>query len=84
MAKQMSTVGSYEAKTHLPRLLNRVQQGEEITITRRGVPVAKLVPVDETGREEIKKAVEEIRRLRKGFTTGGMSIKEMIQQGRKY
>ena len=84
MAKQMSTVGSYEAKTHLPRLLNRVQQGEEITITRRGVPVAKLVPVDETGREKIKKAVAEIRRLHKGFTTGGMSIKEMIQQGRKY
>ncbi len=80
----MSKVGSYEAKTHLPQLLNRVQQGEEITITRRGVPIAKLVPVNRTSRKEIQEAIEEIRSLRKGFTTGGISIKEMIEQGRKY
>lgn len=84
MVGNMSKVGSYEAKTHLPQLLNRVQQGEEITITRRGVPIAKLVPVNRTSRKEIQEAIEEIRRLRKGFTTGGISIKEMIEQGRKY
>jgi prevent-host-death family protein len=39
------TVGAFEAKTHLSALLDRVERGEEVTITRRGLPVAKLVPV---------------------------------------
>jgi len=42
----MATVGSYQAKTHLPRLLGRVARGERITITRHGTPVAMLVPPD--------------------------------------
>ena len=40
----METVGAYEAKTHLPRLLDRVARGEEIRITRNGRPIARLVP----------------------------------------
>ena len=40
----MAEVGSYEAKTHLSGLLDRVERGERITITRHGVPVAVLVP----------------------------------------
>ena len=36
------TVGSYEAKTHLSALLERVARGETITITKHGVPVATL------------------------------------------
>ena len=40
----MEFVGAYEAKTHLPQLLDRVEGGETITITRHGKPVAKLVP----------------------------------------
>jgi prevent-host-death family protein len=41
-----STVGAYEAKTHLAALLDRVEQGEALTITRNGRPVARLVPVE--------------------------------------
>ena len=41
----MTEIGAYEAKTHLPQLLKRVAQGEEIIITRHGVPVARLAPV---------------------------------------
>jgi prevent-host-death family protein len=41
----MLTIGSFEAKTHLAQLLERVERGEEITITRRGRPVARLVPI---------------------------------------
>ena len=41
----MQSIGAYEAKTHLPRLLDRVVQGESLTITRHGRPVARLVPV---------------------------------------
>ena len=40
----MEIVGSFEAKTHLPQLLQRVAQGEEFTITKHGKPVARLVP----------------------------------------
>jgi prevent-host-death family protein len=44
----METVGSYEAKTHLPRLLERVERGETIIITRHGKAVARLVPATPT------------------------------------
>jgi len=83
-------VGSYEAKTHLPRLLRQVAQGEEITITRHGVPVARLVPVaTRAAAEERKKltpreAIEAIREFRKGHTLGGLSIREMIDEGRRF
>ncbi len=40
----MVTVGVQEAKTQLSRLLTRVERGEEITICRRKIPVARLVP----------------------------------------
>ena len=39
-------VGVYEAKTHLPELLSRVAHGEQVTITRHGRAVARLVPVE--------------------------------------
>ncbi|HEV2602882.1 MAG TPA: type II toxin-antitoxin system prevent-host-death family antitoxin [Microvirga sp.] len=44
----MTTVGAFEAKTHLSALLDRVERGEEVTITRHGRPVARLVPAHET------------------------------------
>jgi prevent-host-death family protein len=40
----MTTVGTFEAKTRLSALLERVELGEEITITRHGKAVARLVP----------------------------------------
>lgn len=43
-----TTVGAFEAKTHLSELLARVEAGEQVTITKHGRPVARLVPVTET------------------------------------
>ena len=80
----MITVGSYEAKTHLPALLDKVAKGEKVTITRRGVPVATLEPVGARGKQDVKKVIEEIKENRKGKTTGGMSIRQMIEEGRRY
>ena len=59
MLKQ-SSVGSFEAKTHFSQLIERTLHGEEIFITRRGKPVAKLIPVEtlhnsETAREAVKR-----------------------------
>ena len=44
----MQTIGSYEAKTRLPELLRQVEQGQQFTITRRGVPIARIVGMEDT------------------------------------
>ena len=57
----MKTVGSFEAKTHLPELLRRVEQGESIIITKHGRPVARLVPATPAKpKPDVKQAVEAI------------------------
>jgi prevent-host-death family protein len=76
------TVGVYEAKTHLAALLERVGRGETIVITRHGKPVAKLAPVAQK-RMTPAEAVEAIKKARKGRTLGGISIKELINEGRR-
>ena len=56
----MESVGAYEAKTHLPRLLERVLRGESLTITRHGRPVARLVPVEDDERDRALRASRRI------------------------
>ena len=80
----MDTVGSYEAKTHLSSLLEKVARGKRITITKHGLPVAMLVPVDSSGKPDRKTAVAEIAEFRKGRSLGGSSIREMIEEGRRF
>lgn len=81
----MKTVGSFEAKTHLPQLLERVAHGEEFTITKHGKPVARLVPAATTKpKPDVRAAVEAMKQLRKGQTLGGLSIREMIEEGRRF
>ena len=78
------TVGSYEAKTHLAALLERVGKGETITITKHGVPVAKLVPVgDAKPKRDVKQVIEELLEFRKRNTLGGLSIRDLINEGRR-
>ena len=57
----METVGTYEAKTHLPALLKRVEAGETITITNHGRAVARLVPVEEQSRRPLREVLDEMR-----------------------
>jgi prevent-host-death family protein len=80
----MRTVGAFDAKTHLNELLQQASKGETIRITRRGVPVAKLVPPDDGEKEDARKLVEAIRQLRKGTTLGKVTIRELIDDGRRY
>ncbi len=80
----MRTVGSYEAKTHLPRLLDEVAGGEEITITKHGVPVAVLVPPPEKRRKSTSEVIEELREFRKGVRLGDdLTIRDLIEEGRR-
>ena len=80
----MTTVGSYEAKTHLPRLLKRVAKGESITITKHGVAVAILIPANGGKRSDAREVIEELKRLRKGRKLRGVTIRELIEEGRRY
>jgi prevent-host-death family protein len=80
----MNTVGSYEAKTHLPKLLERVAHGESIMITRNGQAVAMLVPPQTGQKDEVREAVRKMRELRKGVTLGpGLTIRKLIEEGRR-
>ncbi len=79
----MQTIGAYEAKTHLSRLLDAVANGETITITKHGVPVAMLVPPSTKQRPDIAAVIAELRELRSTVTLGGLSIREMIEEGRE-
>ena len=81
----METVGSFEAKTHLPQLLERAARGEEFTITKHGKPVARLVPaVSATPKPDVRAAVEAMKQFRKGRSLGDLSIREMIEEGRRF
>jgi prevent-host-death family protein len=80
----MDTVGSYEAKTHLASLLERVAQGDSITITRHGQPIARLVPVEPAKRRDAKTVIEELKQLRKGRRVRGVSIRALIEEGRRF
>lgn len=79
----METVSAYEAKTHLPRLLRRVAQGERFTITRHGVPVAVLQPLGETSFVDPAEAIAKLRDFRRGKRIEGLSIRKMILEGRR-
>jgi prevent-host-death family protein len=57
----METIGTFEAKTHLTRLLQRVAAGEQITITRHGAPVARLVPVKPIGSQQLRETVAKLK-----------------------
>jgi len=79
-----NTVGAYEAKTHLSELLEKVGAGEEITITKHGAPVAKLVPVrKEACREERVAAIKRIQKLASGLSLSGLRVKGLIREGRR-
>jgi prevent-host-death family protein len=83
----MATVGSYEAKTHLPHLLERVEQGETITITRHGKPVARLVPaVPLPPRPEIAEVIEAMRLFQEHEAPvlgEDLSVRDLINEGRR-
>ena len=79
----MITVGTFEAKTHLSSLLDRVAAGEEVVITKHGKPVARLVGAQAIDADRAKKAVEELKSLRKSTTLGGLSWKALRDEGRR-
>ena len=82
----METVGSFEAKTHLPQLLERVAKGEEIIITKHGKPVARLVPVTNAKpKPDVRQVIDELKAFSKGNTLDKhISIRDLIDEGRRF
>jgi prevent-host-death family protein len=74
-------INLFEAKTHFSNLIQRVQDGEQITICKHNTPVAKLIPI--TGRPKIENIVEQIREFSKGKTLAPYTIKELRDEGRR-
>lgn len=79
----MRTIGAYEAKTHLPKLLDDVKKGEQIIITKHGLPVALLSPADTSQKLPVDELIREIKEFRKKNKLKGLSIREMIEEGRR-
>ncbi len=82
----MQTVGAYEAKTNLSKLIRRVQKGERVTITKHGVPIAVIQAADSEKPKrhgETRAIIEELRRFRKNKSLAGMPIRELIEEGRR-
>ncbi|MBC7282553.1 type II toxin-antitoxin system prevent-host-death family antitoxin [Hoeflea sp.] len=82
----MDEVGILEARNTLSALIERVERGEEVTITRHGRPVAKLVSTetDDERKARVRAAIDWIRANRAGNSLDGASIKDMIEEGRRF
>jgi prevent-host-death family protein len=81
----MESIGLFEAKTHFSALLERVANGETIEITRRGRPVALLTPPERPVQRDLRKVVEEIKKIRKRNRLGpGLTIRQLIDEGRRF
>jgi prevent-host-death family protein len=78
----MKTVGIFEAKRQLLALLDQVERGEEIVITRYGRPVGRLVPVGAVGRDRSKDTAARLKAFRRGRRLGNLSAKALIEKGR--
>lgn len=80
----MRTIGAYEAKTHLSRLLDDVERGESITITKRGVAVALLMPANRARQVSVDDAIAGLRTFRSEHRLEpGETIRSLIEEGRR-
>ena len=81
----MNTVGAYEAKTHLAHLLDRVARGETLTITRRGHPVARLVPVEDDAVSRSRLAAQRILERRMRLNRASLTeLLETVHEGHRF
>jgi len=74
----MADIGAYEAKTHLSKLLERVEKGERFVITRHGKPVAELIPIVAQDTAVIARAIAEIRAVRQRLARRGVRLRDVL------
>ena len=77
-------VSAFEAKTHLSSLLQRVAKGEKFTILKHNAPVAVLMPIPVGQNSDVHQTIKNLSHFRKGKNLGGLKIKDLISEGRKW
>ncbi len=80
----MSKIGAFEAKTHLPQLLQRVAAGERFVITRHSRPVAELVPFRARDSDKVQTAIDTLKHFQKTHSLGGISVRQIVEEARRY
>ena len=80
----MSEIRILEVRTGLLRLLKRVEAGERFVITRHDRPVAELIPYRGVDTDQVRTAIENLKEFRESHSLGGLSIRELIEEGRRY
>lgn len=80
--KETKRIGAYEAKTHLPELLEAVRKGQELCITKHGEPIALLVPMP-ARKGNAATTIRALKALRKGQSLGRLRLRDLIRAGRR-
>jgi prevent-host-death family protein len=78
-----SEVSLFDAKTHLSRLVARAERGEVLTITRRGRPVARLVPAPEAGRTSDRRQLLARLRSFRARIARPVDVRALVRAGRR-
>ena len=78
----MIEVSIFEAKAHLSALLEKVSQGQEVLITKRGEPIARLVPAQRSDQAQIAATIDTLLEFRKGMKLNGLDWKTLRAVGR--
>lgn len=79
----MQTIGAFQAKTHFSSILDQVEKGTSVIITKHGRPVARLVPMTGSDQEQIKSAIQRFKQLAQLHTLGGLDWKKLRDEGRR-
>ena len=80
----MSVIGAFDAKTHLPQLLRRVQEGERFVITKHNRPVAELIPYRPRDSARIREAIDQLAAFQEEHSLGGVPVRQLIEEGRRF
>lgn len=79
----MQTLGAFQVKTHFSSLLDQVEKGEQIIITKHGHPVAKLIPININTRQLIEETIHRLKEFAKSNKLGGLDWKSLRDEGRR-
>jgi len=80
----MAEISAYQAKTHFSQLLARAEKGERVVITKHGRAVAQILPMEAEGRMSRDEAIRRLRAFRDRHRLEGITVRELIDEGRKW
>lgn len=79
----MKSIGTYELKTRLSEILNAVEHGQTVIVTRHGKPIARIMPSRMAEREQVSQAVQSLLKFPRTRLPKGVTIRSLIEEGRR-